>query len=727
MNKQSFITILLTVFMSMTGAKAFAHDIEVKNADGVTIYYVWTSNNTELAVSCRGEHSSDYINEYTGNVVIPESVEYNGKIYPVTSIDRGAFYNCPDLTSVTIPNSVTSIGSHAFNYCSGLTSINIPNSVTYIGSEAFERTQWYFLQPEGLVYAGKFAYEYKGTMPDNTEIEIKDGTLGIVARAFAGCSGLTSVTIPNSVKYIGSGAFDETAWYNNQPNGLVYAGKFAYKHKGTMPNNTEVEIKDGTVGIVDGAFSGCSGLTSVTIPNSVTDIGSYAFSDCSGLTSVTTPNSVTSIGGSAFAGCSGLTSFTIGNSVTSIGEKAFYNCNSLISLTIPKSVTSIGEYAFAESGFSTIFSEVETPFEVKHLVVTPVIFIVPVGTKAAYQSAGWSLDPHYYIEAGEGGLVIGGFIYIRFVIDGICYRISENNTALLTSANKSISGAVIIPSQVEFNGKTYDVDGIDPQAFSNCTGLTSVTIPNSVTNIGKEAFSGCSGLTSVTIPKSVTSIGDDAFYGCSGLTSVTISNNVTSIGDDAFYGCSGLTSVTIPNSVESISDNAFYGCSGLTSVTIPNSVTSIGNWAFSGCSSLKYITFGSNLESIGQEAFSDCTALEEITSKAQTPPVCGPQALEDINKGECKLYVPDGSLAAYEKADQWKDFLSKEEGEGTQPQEPVVGDVNSDGKMDKNDLRDLVEYIMGNKPNGVTFESADVNGDNKVNVADVVALTTLLK
>ena len=158
MNKHYFITILLTVLMSMTGAKAFSHSIEVKNADDVTIYYVWINNNTELAVSFCGSFPKDY-NEYTGNVVIPKSVDYNGNTYPVTSIGSLAFNDCKNLTSVTIPNSVTSIGDYAFSDCS-VTSVTIPNSVTSIGKYAF-----------------------------------------------SGCSSLTSVTIPSSVNSIGSYAF----------------------------------------------------------------------------------------------------------------------------------------------------------------------------------------------------------------------------------------------------------------------------------------------------------------------------------------------------------------------------------------------------------------------------------------------------------------------------------------------------------------------------------------
>ena len=171
------------MLMSMLGIKATAHDIEVANSDGVTIYYVWTNNNTELAVSYRGNDFGSYLNEYSGNVVIPKSVTYNGKSYSVTSIGNWAFRNCSGLTSVTIPNSVTSIGKSAFQYCYGLTSVTIPNSVTSIGGEAF--------------------YSCSGL----TSVTIPNSVTSIGQYAFRNCSGLTSVTIPNSVTSIGANAF----------------------------------------------------------------------------------------------------------------------------------------------------------------------------------------------------------------------------------------------------------------------------------------------------------------------------------------------------------------------------------------------------------------------------------------------------------------------------------------------------------------------------------------
>ena len=185
---------------------------------------------------------------------------------------------------------------------------------------------------------------------------IEGGVTSIGNCAFYKCTGLTSVTIPNSVTSIGLDAFSGTAWYDNQPDGLVYAGKVAYEYKGTMPENTNLAIKEGTLGIADGAFYYCSGLTSITIPNSVTSIGDYAFGYCSGLTSVTIPNSVTSIGWGAFSYCSGLTSVTIPNSVTSIEDYAFHGCN-LTSVTIEnKTPIAISSSTFINRKNATLYA-----------------------------------------------------------------------------------------------------------------------------------------------------------------------------------------------------------------------------------------------------------------------------------------------------------------------------------------------------------------------------------
>ena len=221
-----------------------------------------------------------------------------------------------------------------------------------------------------------------------------------------------------------------------------------------------------------------------------------------------------------------------------------------------------------------------------------------------------------------------------------------------------------------FNVYTSYNDKLGDYAFYGCSGLTSLTIPSSVTSIGNEAFHGCCGLTSLVIPSGVTSIGDEAFYGCSGLINLTIPSSVTRIGWSAFEGCSGLTSLVIPSSVTWISGEAFSGCSGLTSLVIPSSVTSIGRSAFSGCSSLTSLTIPSSVTMIGWSAFEGCSGLTSLTIPSSVTSIgnyafegCSgltsiyvypkktPKLGTDIFSGcdakKCKVYVPTGTYDDY--------------------------------------------------------------------------------
>jgi len=212
-----------------------------------------------------------------------------------------------------------------------------------------------------------------------------------------------------------------------------------------------------------------------------------------------------------------------------------------------------------------------------------------------------------------------------FKSGGLYYDIIslENLTCSVTKGEFKYHGDITIPSEVLFEGKTLSVTSINGPiykdgfvidhdgAFFECSDLTSVTIPNSVTAIGESAFKGCSGLTSITIPNSVTAIGESAFKGCSGLTSITIPNSVTKIGYSAFYNCTGLTSVTISNSVTEIGEETFKGCSGLTSVVIPNSVTEIGESAFAYCTSLTSVSIPNSVTCLN--GFNGCTGLTSVT------------------------------------------------------------------------------------------------------------------
>ena len=242
-------------------------------------------------------------------------------------------------------------------------------------------------------------------------------------------------------------------------------------------------------------------------------------------------------------------------------------------------------------------------------------------------------------------------------VDGIYYNlISEDKTAEVTSGEDKYSGEVVIPSSIISEGQEYMVTSIGFFAFESCSGLTSITIPNSVTSIGRQAFYACSGLTSITIPNSVTSIGAYAFYGCSGLTSITIPNSVTSIASDAFSNCTGLTSITIPNSVTTIGNGAFDHCSGLTSITIPNSVKSIGEYTFYGCSSLTSVTIPNSVTSIRENAFAKCSKLENVYCYAEKVPSTDATAFDKSNIASSTLHVTGSALSSYQTTVPWSGF-----------------------------------------------------------------------
>ena len=313
MKVKNFLVFLFAFFCCIA---TYAYDFKSGG-----IYYKISGSNTVTVTGC--DHT------YSGSIIIPASVTYNGSSYSVTSIAYEAFKGCSSLTSVTIPNSVTSIEQGAFTDCRGLTSVTIPNSVTSIGN-------WPFDGCSGLtsivVESGNTVYDSRNNCnaiiktTSNTLIAgckntiIPNSVTSIGPGAFSGCSGLTSVTIYNTVTSIGNYAFKGCSGLTSI---VVESGNPVYDSR----NNCNAIIKTTSNVLI-------SGCKNTIIPNSVTSIGLAAFNNHTGLTEVTIPNSVTSIAYEAFAGCSGLTSVTIPNSVTSISGSAFRDCSGLTSVTV---------------------------------------------------------------------------------------------------------------------------------------------------------------------------------------------------------------------------------------------------------------------------------------------------------------------------------------------------------------------------------------------------------
>ena len=593
---------ITSVTVSPQNANYSSKDGVLFDKEQTTLLYYPVSNTNKSyvipdSVTEIGKYAFEYCKSLT-SVTIPDSV---------TNIGYSAFRGCSSLTSVTIPDSVTGIEEYAFEGCTALVSINIGNNVTSIDEYTFSycSSLTSIEIPDGVTSIESSAFEGCKSL---VSVEIPDSVKEIGWSAFRNCSLLTSIEIPDSVTEIGNMAFWETAWYNNQPYGLVYAGKVAYDYKGDMPENTKIVLKTGTKGIAGSAFYGCTALIGIEIPDSVTNIGDSAFSGCKSL-SIEIPDSVTSIGRGAFSNCTSLTSIEISDSVTNIYASTFENCKSLTSVTISDSVTNIGYDAFKGC---TSLTSIEIPDSVTEIgsgVFSACTSLTNIDVSS--KNANYSSIDGILFNKDKTELIM----YPEGRTDKT-YKIPDSVTSIGESAFEDceLLASIEIPDSVTeigeyaflgtawydnqpdglvYAGKVaYKYKGnmpentkitlkpgtkvIEKNAFEDCTSLTSVTIPDSVTNIGYSAFRGCSSLTSVTIPDSVTGIEEYAFNGCTALASVEIPDSVTSIGWGAFSNCTALASVKIPDSVTRIEYNAFYGCKSLKNVTVPKSVTKIG-------------------------------------------------------------------------------------------------------------------------------------------------------
>lgn len=699
----------------------------------------------------------------------------------VRSIEDQAFKNCISLSNIMIHDGITQIGERVFDGCQSLTSITIPETLTLMSDRAFmdcsnlrtlnwnakrcRTTNWgasFWPASIEFVNIGERVEYIPKSFLSETNIEsviLPDSVTELDYNAFSHCPFLEHVTIGKSINEIkgsynnfgfyGCHNIKSLTWNAVNPRGSVKIhdksnieqfriGEDVERLPGYIIDGSKIQsvtIPSSVTMIANGAFRGCTELTSIVvepgntiydsrgncngvietatntlvvgckgtvIPNTVVVIGDDAFTDCTELTEITIPNSVVSIGtttsydynnypSGAFNGCTGLDRIVLPESVVYIGQQAFRNCSGLIDVQLPESLRVIGDNAF--EGCENLTE-----------------IVIPEGVVSIGQVAFRDCSNLSVIEAPNSLLIIGyeafldtkwyksqpdGFVYVGKVLYHYKGTIADNTELLIPEDVISIADEAFITYE-------YWDPVVGGYVADNYDGLIGLTIPNNVRYIGEMAFNGyeCINLKKIFIGTGVEEVRPMAFARNTNLMDVTISEGVKVIGEQMFAGCSSLKEVTIPNSVEEIRYRAF-------SVFDEN-----GYLEEPACTSLTTVTIGSGVKKIENYAFSGCKALTDITCLSTIPPT-----LEDVNcfdednYTEAILYVPKGSELSYMKAYGWKKFVHIE----AITVDVGAADVNGDGEVNIADINNVVNAILV----GDTDEAFDVNGDDEVNIADI--------
>jgi hypothetical protein len=488
--------------------------------------------------------------------------------HSITSVEIAVFYGCSSLTSISIPNGVTAISSSAFQGCSSLTSIIIPNSVTDIGKFSFEGCSSLssVTIPNSVVYIGYGAFQ---GCSDLDEIIIPEGVESIGNYSFSGCSTLSSVCISSSVKTIGNMVF-----YNCSNLKSIVVDK----------NNTVFDSRDNCNAIIKTSTNELLyGCNNSIIPNGVSAILYPAFNGYKGITSLSIPASVTRIEDNAFVGCTELASINVDAANPKYDSRD--NCNAIIetetnklilagnNALIPNSVTAFSQNAFKNciyvslpDGMERITYNMFNGCDKLETIIIPASVTV-IESDAFYKCTNLA---KVIISDSDSELT---FVRSYGNSGRYCFEDCPLNTVYI---GRNFKG--------QYDYSYYN--GVRYSPFSGMPTISDVELGNKVTEITRDAFFNCTGLTTITIPESVRNIGYSAFEGCTGISAISVPNSVAKIEGRAFAGCKNLQSITIPEILEEIEGYVFYGCEGLTSVTIPASVNSIGERAFWDCKKL---------------------------------------------------------------------------------------------------------------------------------------------
>lgn len=569
-----FKNLFLAAVFAMMSSSLWAQSIisfGVQYGTGADAYWIYYNiiNDPDYPNAVEVYNGGGY-NNYSGAIEVPETVTHSDVTYTVCGVAAEAFYDTRTdgaVTSVSLPATVRYIGDKAFYHCNNMTTVNIPSAVTSIGYQAF--------------------FDCRKLMESDGVLTIPNAVTTIGNYAFQACYALKNVTIGTGVTSIGEGAFMsctglETINYNAA--NCTSHGSSVWS--GCTHTPCTLNIGNTVQRLPNSAFSGYSALTMLNFvaTSQLTTISQYAFSGCTSIGAINIPNSVTSIGHSAFRNCSAATSLSLGSGVVTIGKAAFAYCVGLTSLDIPANVKTLESNdggatgVFASTGLTSL--------------------VIPNTLEYLGREAFANCSNLETVTIGTGVTYIGSLVFAG------CSNLSVVNynvTEIPSVADMPTSSYWI------WNGCSSDctvnignnVKGLPHDIFHGFTHLKTINFGSHENfSIGANAFAGCTGLNTLTIPNNVITLDDHAFNGCTGLTTVNIGSGVTTIGHTAFAGCTSVTTLDLGTSVQTIGQNAFEGCTGLTSLTIPASVTNIeaaswgaDNGAFKKCTGLTEIWF----------------------------------------------------------------------------------------------------------------------------------------